>query len=290
MPAFSSFSIHFDGPITIDHKVSIRVLSKTYGNMQRAIDRAFLIEHYGNVWKHARLTDKQYAETEFIANYPREGGIILDAVKRNAGKIIDRIANSIIPVYDEVINQGLKEFKDISNQYIDRTNYAASMQENVPRFEDVLKNPPSGWADAYSNRSVVKEIDQLVNQISPERLVGSTVDVSLFGSRSYLPFKFDAGKAKQFHNIASRRDLGSVFIVRAVIRSLDRGNKYTKPNSKILNIATDREVSLRLQSVEDCDKLHKFHNGEPIEIFACPIIEALGFDVNGGDLMFIDVV
>jgi len=34
------FSIHFDGPIVTEHKVSLRVMSKTYEHMQRAIDRA----------------------------------------------------------------------------------------------------------------------------------------------------------------------------------------------------------------------------------------------------------
>ena len=38
----ATFSVHFDGPITVEHKVSIRVLAKTYEHMQRAIDRAYV--------------------------------------------------------------------------------------------------------------------------------------------------------------------------------------------------------------------------------------------------------
>lgn len=286
----ATFSIHFDGAITVQHKVSIRVLAKTYEHMQRAIDRAYLIDCYGEVWKHARLKDEQYAETEFIAEYPREGGIILDAMRQGAEAVIDRIATSIAPVFDEAVQQGLKEHDNISQQHAQRLAYVHTMQHNTPTFDQLIQTPPTGWADAYSNRSIVKEIDQLVNQISPSRLDGSTVELTLSGNNTPLPFEFDAARAKRFHQITSQRDLGGAVIVKSIIRSLDRGNKSTKPNAKILNLSTNREVSLRMSSIGDFDKLHAHHNGQPVDLYVCPIVEALGFDLNGGDLMFIAVV
>lgn len=286
----ATFGIHFDGPITVEHKVSIRVLARTYEHMQRAIDRAFLIEFHGEVWKHARLTDEQYAQTEFIAEYPREGGIILDAVRQGAGAIVDRIANSIRPIFETAIQHGLEEHQSIAQQHAERLQYVHAMRNNTPSFDDVVANPPPGWAGAYSNRSVVKEIDQLVTQITPDRVEGSTVDLTLLGNRNHLPFEFNAVKAKRFHQLASQRDLGNALIVRAIIRSLDRGNRYAKPSAKILNLATNREVALHLSSIADCDALHRYHNGDPVGLYVCPIVEALGFDVNGGDLMFIDIV
>jgi hypothetical protein len=116
----ATFSIHFDGPITIDHKVTIRTLANTYGHMQSAIDRAFLIEQYGNAWKHARLKAAQYRETDFIALYPREGGIILDAVRAEANQLIDRIANSIRPVFESATRQGLEQHASLADQLSDR--------------------------------------------------------------------------------------------------------------------------------------------------------------------------
>lgn len=44
------FSVHFDGPITVDHKVSLRVMAKTYEHVQRAIDRAYLLEVRGQIF------------------------------------------------------------------------------------------------------------------------------------------------------------------------------------------------------------------------------------------------
>lgn len=287
----ATFSIHFDGPITVEHQVSIRVLSKTYEHMQRAIDRAYLINLHGEVWKHARLTAEQYQDTEFIAAYPREGGIILDAYRILGGDILmDKIANAIRPIFDNASNNGVNAHASLASQIIERKNYVQRVGNNAPEFEEVFNNPPPDWAPGYSNRAIVKEIDQLVNQITPERLDGSTAEITLNGVDAHLPFVFTQETARRFHGIASKRELGAPFIVNARIRSLDMGNRYAKPSAKILNIDTNKEVSLKLRSLDDFYQLQPHHRGESIRIFACPIIEALGFDVYGGDLQYLSVV
>lgn len=285
----ATFSVHFDGPITIDHKVSIRVLANTYAHMQRSIDRAFLIQRYGEVWKHARLKADQYAETEFLAEYPREGGIILDACRAHAGPFIDRVASAIRPVFEQALQNGLEQHANLDAQMAERREYVRGMQERTQTYEVVAEEPPANWASAYSNRSVVKEVDQLVSQVTPARLEGSTVEIGLTGDTQHLPFVFDGPIARRFHKIASQRELAAPMIVTATIRSLDRGNKFTRPSAKILNVATGREVTLQLSGEPDCDALHPHHNGQVVRIYACPIVEALGFDLKGGDLMFIAV-
>lgn len=286
----ATFSVHFDGPITINHRVPIRVLARTYEHMQRAIDRAYLIETYGDVWKHARLKGKQYQETDFIAEYPREGGIILDAVRDGSGAMLDRVASAIRPVFEKAAQQAIEQNQTMAAQLLERHEYVKGMQENTQTFEQVAENPPPNWASAYSNRSVVKEIDQLVSQISPIQLDGSSVEISLYGNVPHLPFTFTPQIARRFHSISSQRELAAPFIVNARIRSLDRGNRYTKPSAKIENLHTNREVSLHLPRRENFDELHPHHNGKPVQLYVCPIVEALGFDMNGGDLMYLAVV
>ena len=286
----ATFGIHFDGPITIDHKVSIRVLAKTYEHMQRAIDRAYLIETHGEVWKHARLKDEQYAETEFIAAYPRKGGIFLDAFREDANAIVDRIFKSVRPVFESSVRQGLEEHQSLQTQLIERRRDIHGPRRRILTFDSVAADPPSDWASAYSNRSVVKEIDQLVSQIAPDRLDGSTIDITLNGRRAHPKCEFNGQIARRFHKLAARRELGPAMVVTATIRSLDRGNRHAKPSGKILNVATQREVILHLSDEEDFDALHPYHNGAELELFVCPIVEALGFDLNGGDLMFLGVV
>ncbi len=236
--------------------------------MQRAIDRSFLIETHGEVWKHARLKKLEYVQTEFLAEYPREGGIHLGAVRQGANAIVDRLANAIRLVFESSLNQGLEEHASISAQLLQRREFVSGAGENARTYADVANNPPPTWASAYSNRSVVKEIDQIVNQITPPQLDGSSVVISLHGEMAHLPFQ----------------------IVRAKIRSLDQGNKQTKPSAKILNLDSRREVILHLAGNADFHRLHPYHTYPEVNFFACPIIEALGFDLNGGDLMFIAMV
>lgn len=286
----ATFSVHFDGPITVEHKVSVRVLANTYAHMQRAIDRAFLIQTYGDVWKHARLKADQYPETEFLADYPREGGIILDAVRAHAGPLIDRIAGAIRPVFEQSLQQGLEQHANLEAQMAERRAFVDGMRENTPTYELVAAEPPPNWASAYSNRSVVKEVDQLVAQVTPARLEGSTVEISLYGEQAHLPFEFNAQIARKFHQIASQRELAAPMIVTAIIRSLDRGNKFTRPSAKIFNVSTRREITLQLPAGGDFEALHPHHNGQLVRLYASPIVEALGFDLKGGDMMFIAVL
>lgn len=287
----ASFSIHFEGDITVDHKVSVRVLANTYQHMQRAIDRAYLVGKYGSVEKHERLTKAEYRETEFIAEYPREGGIILDAVKQGTGRIIDRIYAATNLVFQDAVNHAFEEHQSIAQQLTVRRQYADQVGDRAPKFSALLNAPPEAWATAYSNRSVVKEIDQLVSQITRSDLVDSSVEITLHGTRPYLPLQFTPTIARNFHKIAADRELGPPMIARVHIRLLDAGNRTTRPNAKVLNLDTFKEVNLHLSSDADFEALHPFHNVDnEVRIHVCPILEAKGFDLKGGDLMFLRVL
>ncbi len=285
----ATFSVHFDGPITIEHKVSIRVLAKTYEHMQRAIDRAYLINTYGEVWKHARLKADQYPETEFIAAYPREGGIFLDAARDGAERIIDRIAVAIRPVFEGAANRAIDQFEGIDAQFNNRQLYTQQIGHDIATYDQVAENPPPQWAPAYSNRAIVKEIDQLVGLVVPERVDGSIVDITLNGALPHLPFRFTPETAKRFHLIAAHRELGPAMAIPARIRALDRGNKFARPSAKIENLSSGREVNLQLHSRGDADELHPYHDGREVWLIVAPVIEAMGFDLRGGDLMFLRV-
>lgn len=286
----ASFSVHFDGDITIDHKVSVRVLGNTYQRMQRTIDRAYLLDKYGVVEKYERLTKAEYRETDFIAAYPEEGGIILSAVKQGAELVVDRIYAATSVVFQSAVDHAFVQHQSLAEQLIDRRIYANQMGDRARSFADVQAAPPPEWSPAYSNRSIVKEVDQLVSQITRSDLVTSTVDLTLHGSKPFLPLAFTPLTAKNFHKIASDRELGPPMIARAQIRILDAGNPTTKPSAKILNLDTLREVNLHLSNDLDFAALHPYHNGDDeVRLHVCPILEAKGFDLNGGDLMFLGV-
>jgi hypothetical protein len=285
----ATFNVHFDGAITFEHKVSVRVLSNTYEHMQRAIDRAYLIEVHGQVWKHQRLTAKQYQDTDFLALYPEEGGIHLAAFREGAERVVDRIYAAIRPVFEEATQEAITVHASMIQQLGERRQYVQQMGPNTQSFEDVQAHPPVDWATNYSNRSIVKEIDQLVSQVSPDRVAGSTIDITLHGQQTHLPLQFNAEIARRFRKVASQRELGAAILLNANIRSLDRGNRTTKPSAKIVNLHTNREVSLHLSGMEDFDQLHPHHGSAEVLLFVCPIIEARGFDLHGGDLMYLAV-
>ncbi len=286
------FSIHYDGSITTEHKVSVRVMARTYEHMQRAIDRAYLINKYGNVWKHARLKAEDYEFVNFTAEYPKEGGIILDAIQAGhqaASELIDRIGNAILSPFEQALNGEVEEATQIANEIAERRQYVAGMQNNTMPFSQMLAEPPANWADRYSNRSILKEIDQLTYPLASKRLEGSTVEIALQGQRTHPVFLFDAQQARNFHGLVSRRELGPALIVNARIRDLDRGNDFAFPKAKIENLDSGREVTLHLSGQADVEELHPHHMLQHVRIYACPFIEGGGFDLRGGDLYFVGV-
>lgn len=179
------FSIHFDGPIVIEHKVSLRVMAKTYEHMQRAIDRAYLDTKYGSVWKHARLKQEDYERTEFLAEYPRECGIILDGIKIGAETIIDRINGALAVPFERAVQQGIEEHASIVEQLPQRRQFAHARREQLVTYQDMVDHPDARVVRAYSDRSIVKEIDQIASMVKPKELDGSYVELRLNGSRAH---------------------------------------------------------------------------------------------------------
>lgn len=283
------FSIHFDGPLVTEHKVSLRVMAKTYEHMQRAIDRAYLDTKYGRVWKHARLKQEDYEQTEFLAEYPREGGIILDGIKAGAGAIIDRINDAISVPFAKAMQQGVEEHASIVDQLPQRRQFAHARRDQLATYQDMVDHPDARVVRAYSDRSIVKEVDQIASMVKPDELNGSYVELKLYGSHAHPVYTFDAARAQRFHEIVSRRELGEPVLIRGKIRSLDQGNKYSPMKAKILNLDSNREITLHLGSEEDFFKLHPHHTAEQVFLFASPVIEFGAYDPNGGDMYFVDV-
>lgn len=267
-------------------------MARTYEHMQRAIDRAYLVNKYGNVWKHARLKAEDYEFVDFMAEYPREGGIILDAIKqgqRATNEAIDLIANAILRPFERALDENIDAANEIAQEIADRRRYVAGMGNRTMPFQIMLEQPPRDWAQMYSDRSILKEIDQLTFPITSQRLEGSTVEVNLLGTRVHPVFQFDAQQARRFHSLVSRRELGPALIVNARIRDLDRGNNFAHPKAKIVNLDSGREVILHLENEEDVESLHPYHMENHVRIYACPFIEGGGFDLRGGDLYFIGI-
>jgi len=284
------FDIKFDGDIVQEHKLSLRVMGKTYNSMQSSIDRSFLANLHGNVWKYAKLKNFQYPETEFIAEYPEKGSIKLSAFKDNADLLIDKIYSTILPIFERASNQGIEDTPSFLTQIAERIDYANAIGENLPNFNEWALDLRDQWAFSYSTRSIAKEVDQLVMQISRKDLHTSTLDIHLHGSSSYPVFGFTNQIAKRFHKIVSVREVGPVVRLSVIVTSLDRGHKIRKPGAKAINLENDKEFILHLHTDANAsDEVHKIHDKGRYNIYAAPIMEAGGFDVNRGDYIFLGI-
>lgn len=290
----ASFSVHFDGDITINHMLPVRVLGKTYSSMQSAIDRAYLINKYGKITKYAKLKSEEYIDTAFIASYPREGGIWLDSAKEAADSIIDSINSTLAPLFEKARTSGKEQIISLSEQIINETDRSRQLAQRIPHFDQWSLESRDEWAHLYSNRSIAKEIDQLVSQITIKNLLNSVVEIQLYGSQSYPIYTFNKSLAKSFHRVVSKRELGPPVRIDVRVTILDRGHKERHPGAKAVNISNDKEFILHLPRPRTDDyslieQVHQIHDGGTYQIYASPIMEAGGFDINRGDYVFLGI-
>lgn len=287
----TKIELHLEGEIARDHRVTLRTLGKALNHLQNAIDRAHLDTKHGKVWKHARLKEEDYPLTEFILSQPREGGYILDMVSDTADAIGNKIKKTIERAVDEAMNLGAEESVRLKKQAQDKYNYAYYNQDAIPDFSEFSEHADEEMERAYGERSVAKEIDQLLSIIRHSSGEDDKVSITIDVNGNIKTFAFDRPASNAFHKAVSRRDLGNPVIYTGVLRSLDKGNKYSASKGKFRNSHTKREITIHIGSNEHFDQLHPYLTGEQeISIVASPVVEYGSFDPNGGDIYFIAVL
>lgn len=286
----SSLVIHFDGAITVNHRVSARTLGKTLGHLQSAIDRAYLDVQYGSVWKHARLKRSDYAETEFLLGTPREGGFIIDLLRDQADDIVERIKAPVLAALAESKAEGNEQFASLKGQLETRRNQIQSQVVEQKSFAELLQNPDPKSTRAYGDRSITKEVDQVLALIRNERSGVSYLEIE-FRGRENATATFNPAVARAFHQVVSRRLLGEPVIYTVTMRSIDEGNAYQGMRAKVKNLDNDREVILFIQTQEDFNSLRPYvGGGRRFRFLGCPILEYDSFDPNGGDVFFVSLL
>lgn len=178
----SKISIHYTGDIVTDHKISLKVLSKTTSCLQGAINRAYLDNKYGGVWKHARISGVDNKDIAFLVGPARPGGFILDAIcDTNIGKrVITRLTKAMTPVYENLQTSSVEEAKSLREQFPNASN---SLLSNTPAsFDEFSRKIEYLSRHSYGDRSILKEIDQLLSILR-----------SKFSGESQLELTIDAG-------------------------------------------------------------------------------------------------
>lgn len=281
-----SLSLHFEGNIVSNHFVSARTLGKSLIHTQNAIDRAYLDLKYGNLWKYARMKGKDYDEADFIALYPEEGGFVQELVSNVGKKIIDRISSALTPAIDRVLQEGEEVASSVSQQVENRKIQFANGMISPEKFQTLVNNPGEKVVRKYADRSINREIDQVLSIIRSQHAGESFLEIITNGTKTHK-FEFNKFKSEKFHKIVSLKEVGNPVIYVARVRQLDRD----RLNGKVVNLENDKTVAIHFLNDNDLVKVHPYlgNNAEMVFIGA-PMIEYGAFDPNAGDIYFIDLL
>jgi hypothetical protein len=281
--------LHFDGDIAKNHRVSVRTLGTALQHLQGTIDRAHLDVKYGEVWKHARLRNEDYPDTEFILDYPREGGFIVDMIASAGGPIVKRIRETMVSAIEAAEHEAEDETERLRSQVETQRTRIVHQDLEVVNYADLgNKRKSKKISRAYGDRSIAKEVDKLLSTIRHRNAGDSTLELGLIVDSRIANFPFDRQSAIAFHHAVSKRALGDPVLYDGFITALDKGNKYARMRGKFRNATSGREVNITIGSEEAFDELHPHLKGDRrVTIVASPIIEYDAHDPMGGDIYFI---
>ena len=281
----ATLQIHYDGDLIDNHQIPMRTLGKSIHHLQKALDRAYLdIKHDGGVWKYARMTQDDYARTEFLVQTPEEGGYVLKFLSRIpiAGRVVDRVSNAI----NEASNVSEVTKTSIQSQVENRKNQLVNNIVKPIEFRIFLEQPSAEVIREYGDRSIAKEIDQVLSIIRAEYAGNSQFELILTGSATQT-FFFDKQRSRQFHEIVSKRKLGPPVIYRGVIEELDRKNR----KGKFLNSVNGRRSILHLSTQNDFLLVHPYlANDQEFQFIGSPLIEFGALEPNSGDIYFLQII
>lgn len=283
----------FDGPITQNNRVSLRTLGKTIGHLQSAIDRAYLDVKYEDVFKYQKLKDAEYEDVEFIAMAPEEGSYIQEAIAKitNATTkgIIQRVNSALSNAYEKSGEASSPESISIRDQAIQRQQ-AFNKTKQAQTYENFVKQEIEQLSQAFGERSINKEIDQILSLIRIDKNRGSVFEISLYGTQQGPKFTFDNERASKFHRIVSERRIGKPLILDIELRSLDAGKSGAPAQGKAKNLTSGKECGMHIPDPKVLGKLAQHLRRvkrKRLQVVACPVYEYDAWDPKAGDIVVI---
>ncbi|WP_143089466.1 hypothetical protein [Marinospirillum celere] len=227
-----------------------------------------------------------YHEADFIALYPEEGGFVQKLLSDSGKAIVDRISSALGPAMDRVLQEGEEVSDSLQQQVTNRKNQIENGVIEPSSFQYILENPGNHVVRGYADRSINREIDQVLSMIRSQSSGDSLLEITAEGSRTEK-YQFNRFRSVRFHSIISKRQIGEPVIYVARIRQLDR----QLLNGKIVNQENDKTLTIRFADDSDFLKAHPYlGNNDEMVFIGAPIIEYGAFDPNAGDIYFIDLM
>lgn len=281
----ATVQIHFDGDIAVNHQIPMRTLGKSVSHIQNALDRAYLdIKNEKGVRKYARMTQEDYDKSEFLVTAPKEGGYILDFLSEIplASKITDRVTAAI----NQVNNATSEEKIPLKTQCQNRKNQVTKNITKPVEFKIAFVNPSPEIIREYGDRSIAKEIDQVLSIIRSDYAGDSQFELTLIGNTS-SKFTFSKNDSIKFHDLVSRRKLAPPVIYTGTIDEMSR--KANK--GKFINSFNGCQSTLHFSSKKDFVEAHPYSASEDkkIKFIGCPLIEFGALEPDSGDIYFLEL-
>jgi hypothetical protein len=290
---FPTIWFRFDGPITQRNHVSLRTLGKTIGHLQSAIDRAYLDVKYDEVFKYQKLKESEYEDVEFIVMMPKEGSYIQEAIAKvtnaTTKSIIQKINSALSSAYEKSNAPPTPHNTSVRDQAAQRQQVFNTTKE-AQSYDEFVESEISQLSQAFSERSINKEIDQILSLIRCKKNSGSVFELSLYGTEQGPKFKFDRNRAARFHQIVSERRVGKPLVLNIELRSLDAGKPGTPALGKAKNLASDKECNMLIPDPEVFGKLANHLRQvkrRHLKVVACPVYEYDAWDPKAGDIVII---
>ncbi len=280
--------IHFDGDIAINHQVSMRTLGRTISHLQSALDRAYIENKYGSLWKHARMRAADYEESMFLVQEPKEGGYVLDFLASNTVTrgIVDRIDSAITSALKQSMHQGEENAQTLGQQINTRKMQIEKGIIKPSSFNQLIENPSKDIVRSYGDRSITKEIDQILAIIRSKYSGNSTFELVTYGSKSNK-YLFNRNVSEKFHKVVSKRSLGEPVVYVAKVLSLD----FKNHSGKIKNVFNGKDANIHFFDDASFLKAKSYlGTDDEMTFVGCPLIEYGAFDPQAGDIHFIDLI
>jgi hypothetical protein len=286
-------TLHFDGPIAVDHQMLLRSHSIVLAGMQSAIDRAVIDISRGDLRKYARLRQEDYAETEFLVTRSRDGGVIFDLVRQGTQAVTSRLIDALKPAYERAIDEAQPIVHNLLEQVAARSEALANgAQQPISRSELSSFHSSVASMRKYADRSINKEFDQVFGLLRSSRFQGSTLEMKLSAPKNSVDIAIDSAVAARFHSVVSARSIGDPVKLTVTVRAMDAGRGNLRPTGKLTHLGTNTDFVLHFKSPDDFNLLAPYVKAgqrSAVEIIAAPILEYGTFDPVAGDMYFLSL-
>lgn len=279
----------FDGDIVYDGNIDLRTLAKTLSAVQSMIDRSYLdIKFKGNIYKHSKMPTTKVADATFLVSDPKRESFLLDYFAETSfgKKIIIRINNALSPIYSLIEQKIDDSSESISKQVEYRREQILQDIIQVKTYDEAKAKPDPKIIRKYGDRSILKELDQMLSAIRGKDSGRSNLTLEMSGLKKTSTYVFNRTKSERFHMLVSRREVGSPIAYEGKLVQLDRVNKV----GRYINQYNKRKCVIKFATESDVLKAAPYFDKDYVSFYGSPVVEYGSYDINSGDVFFIDII